>query len=189
MQTQLPVVVTLNDFRSIAEGDIFILPGPRGDIQAIMMDFVPPQLQLEGPLSLYLSTYNCGWLFRSGDAVPTEVIPGSNVVVCRPRWLIDGTIGDLRRFGALSICMVVESKAWDLQGAMRSAYKLSSSVNPSVAIAQMVCEAKQGVSVIQAAVKLELGNRDKAQEIIQFCSGRGMQMLQAKIFTDILFII
>lgn len=111
MQTQLPVVTTLDYFRSIAEGDHFILPGPRGDIQAIMMDFNPPPFQLEGPLSLYLSAYNGGWLFQSGETVSKEVIPELNVVVCRPRWLMDGTIGDLRGFGSLSICMIFESKA------------------------------------------------------------------------------
>lgn len=189
MQTKLPVVTTLDDFRSIAEGDHFILPGPRGDIQAIMMDFIPPPFQLEGPLSLYLLAYNGGWLFQSGETVSTEVIPELNVVVCRPRWLMDGTIGDLRRFGSLSICMIFESKAWDLHGAMRSVYKLSFSANPNVAIAQIVREAEKGVSVIQATVRLEPGNQEKVQEAIQFCSVREMQVLQSKFLTRVLFII
>ncbi|KAH7009183.1 hypothetical protein B0J12DRAFT_706169 [Macrophomina phaseolina] len=188
-RTQLPRVLTLHDFRGIAEGKLFILPGARGDIQAIMLDSVPAPFQLEGPLSLYLPTYNDGWLFRSGEIVSQDVIPESSVIICRPRWLMDGTIEELRRFGSLSICMVVVSKAWDVQGAMRPAYKLSSSQNANVAIAQMVREASQGVSINQAAVRIEPRNQQAIQEALQFCAGRGMQVLEAKFLTHFLFII
>lgn len=154
-----------------------------------MMDSVPSAFQLEGPISLYLKEYNGGWLFHSGEAVPSEVIPESCVVVCRPRWLLDGTIEDLRRFGSLSICMVLGSNAWDLQGVVRPAYKLTSSANPNVAIAQMAREAKQGISIIQAAVRLKTENQEREQEAVQFCLVRGMQVLRSEFLTRVLFII
>lgn len=85
--------------------------------------------------------------------------------------------------------MVLGSNAWDLQGVVRSAYKLTSSANPNVAIAQMAREAKQGISIIQAAVRLKTENQEREEEAVQFCLVRGMQVLRSEFLTRVLFII
>lgn len=162
----------------LSEGDRFTIPIPNGSIQGVIMEHAPMSIDLEGPPDLYEREYKGSWLFPSGEGVPPQgIISDSCVVVCRPPWLLDGTVQEIKQYGKVSIWLIVSSTAEDGRGVIRPAFKRTSQGQLNLAMARILTEATRGISI--NLVLMEFTPKDLACEeaASRYCSKKGIKTL------------
>lgn len=185
---QLPRVLTLNHFKTLSEGDRFTIPTPDRTIQGLIMEYEPTSTDLEGPPALYRLDYNESWLFSSGKGVPPqEASSDPSVTVCRPPWLLDGTVQEMKQYGQVSIWIVVSSTAADYQGVVRTAFKRTTQRHLNVAIAKILMEATRGISTDLVLMEFVPKDLAFAEAASRYCSKKGIKTLWNDQGTYLLF--